>query len=101
MDRDIVGVQPENNPCSIVQPHEFSNLLAVVLQGSECLLKLPEEDQQTGGECAEYRRNLELLKQFLPYIHGRLLAERARLENTQTHLVAASAWARSFSQGSR
>ena len=45
-------------------------------------------------ESLEYRSNLEKLKQFLPDLHGRLLAEKARLENAQLHVGAAAAWVR-------
>jgi len=100
----LTRFRPEENLCLTIQPQGFSDLLAAVLRGGECLLKFPLEGQQTDGskrECAEYRRNLELLKQFLPYVHGRLLAEKARLEDTQGHLAAAAAWARSFSRDPR
>ena len=39
-------------------------------------------------------RDLEKLKDFLPDLRGRLLAEKSRLESAQTHVAAAAAWAR-------
>jgi len=104
-------LQPEQRRCSAIAPAEFPGLLAELLRGRECLRNLPAQTP-TGSfagcehmgalngvdalekEAREYRSNLEGLKRFLPDLHARLLAEKARLENAQTHLAAASAWAR-------
>jgi hypothetical protein len=42
---------------------------------------------------AQYQSALEQLKPHLPRFEGWLLAERARLENRQSHASAASNWA--------
>jgi hypothetical protein len=49
-------------------------------------------------EISEYRGNVERLRQLLPAVHRRLLAERARLESERAHLEAASAWAHASRQ---
>jgi len=46
----------------------------------------------------EYRINLEKLKQFLPSLHVRLLAEKSRLETLRNHTTAAVAWSRASKQ---
>ena len=45
-------------------------------------------------EALEYRGNLEKLKEFLPALHARLLAEKARLKTAKAHVEAAAAWVR-------
>ena len=40
----------------------------------------------------QYRGNIEQLQEMLPAIQGRLIAERARLENIRSHLAAAANW---------
>lgn len=41
---------------------------------------------------SQYRAALEVLKRHLPRVEGRLLAERSRLENRQTHMGAVENW---------
>jgi len=92
----LTRLRPEQTRCLNIKPQDFSNLLTDLLQGAECLRNLPanaHDASQAEKESSEYRKNLEQLKQFLPDVHGRLLAERARLENTRLHLAAATAWA--------
>jgi hypothetical protein len=72
-------------------------MLGELLRAAECLRRLPANLQagsELEKEISEYRGNLEKLKQFLPDLHGRLLAERARLQSVQEHVAAAAAWAR-------
>ena len=54
----------------------------------------PIEKEALEKEALEYRGHLEKLKHFLPDLHVRLLAERARLETARAHAASASAWAR-------
>ena len=101
--------RPEQKRCSAIAPGELSGLLAELLRGGECIRNLaahsavilpmdrPARDQEAATleqEMREYRNNLEKLRSFLPDLHARLLAEKARLENAQTHLAAVAAWAR-------
>ena len=101
-------LRPEQTPCSAVTPDDFSCLLAQLLRAGECVgnlyarsaaispLDRSAHDQQAAAveqETREYRNNLEKLRSFLPDLHARLLAERARLENARNHVAAAAAWA--------
>jgi hypothetical protein len=93
----LTHFRPEQSHCLTIQPQDFSDLLAQLLQGAECLRNLSahaEDDPEMERESSEYRGNLENLRQFLPDLHGRLLAEKTRLENAQMHVAAAMAWAR-------
>jgi len=93
----LTHFRPEQNHCLTIKPQDFSDLLAQLLQGADCLRNLPthaHDAPEMESESSEYRGNLERLKQFLPDIHGRLLAEKTRLENAQMHVSAALAWAR-------
>jgi hypothetical protein len=52
-------------------------------------------DMEIQREVSEYRHNLEQLAKILPAIHGKLLAEKGRLQTRRNHLSAAAAWAES------
>ena len=93
----LTHFRPEQSLCLTVQPQDFSDLLAQLLQGAECLRNLSGHAQdapEMERESSEYRENLENLRQFLPDLHSRLLAEKARLEDAQLHVATAMAWAR-------
>lgn len=103
-------LRPERKHCSAIKPQDLSGILSHLLRAAECLRRLPppspanspanSEDALAFGkdalqkEALEYRSNLQNLKHFLPDVHGRLLAERSRLETARTHLAAATAWAK-------
>jgi len=93
----LTHLRPERKPCSTIQPQDFSALLAQLLRAAECLRHPPagsEAIAQFAREAREYRSHLEKLKQFLPALHLRLLAEKSRLETARTHVAAAAAWDR-------
>ena len=93
----LVRLRPDQKHCSAIMPQDFSDLLSHVLRAAECLRRPPAQSQASVAfdkESLEYRNNLEKLKDFLPDLHGRLLAEKSRLEMAQTHVAAAAAWAR-------
>lgn len=94
----LLRLRPECRHCSTIKPQDFSDILNLLLQASECL-KHPRPQSEVGlafeKESLEYRSNLEKLKHFLPDLRGRLLVERSRLETARNHAVAASAWAQS------
>lgn len=72
-------------------------MLGELLRAADCLRNLPanlKAGSELAQEISEYQGNLEKLKQFLPDLHGRLLAEKARLQSVQAHVAAAAAWAR-------
>lgn len=93
----LVRLRPEQKHCSTIRPQDFSDIMSQILRAAECLRRphaRSEADAALEKETLEYRSNLEKLKDFLPDLHGRLLAEKARLETAQTHVAAATAWAR-------
>ena len=55
-------------------------------------------DGPLAAEVEEYRQNLEGLRDVLPRLQARYVAERARLEHNRAHLQAATGWAQN--QGS-
>jgi len=111
----LVRLRPEHKHCSTLQPQDLSDLLSHVLEATECLRNLHSHSASRAGlekapikkeaiekevaqeaiekEALAYRVHLESLKRFLPDLHVRLHAERARLETARTQLAAASAWA--------
>jgi hypothetical protein len=92
----LLRLHPERKHCSAIRPQDFSDILSQLLRAGECLrgrLASSETNAALERESLEYRGNLEKLKQFLPDLHGRLLAEKARLETARTHVAAAAAWA--------
>lgn len=96
----LTRLQPEQKQCSAIRPQDFSDIMNQILRAAECLRRLvphPEAAAAIEKESLKYRNNLEKLKDFLPDLHGRLLAEKARLETAQTHVATVAAW----SQASR
>jgi hypothetical protein len=87
-----------NCPTAMVAT-EFTDLLAELQHSTACLRSLPRAapDAETANEISEYRSHVQLLGKILPSLQGRLLIEKARLENARTHVAQAAAWA----QGSR
>jgi len=96
--------RPELQHCSVIAPGEFSSLLAELLRARNCLCELKATPGPLPGqaheirdalaeEMREYRSNLEKLRQILPSLQLRLLAERNRMQQAQSHVVAATAWA--------
>ena len=93
----LLRLRPEQKQCSSIRPQDFSDILSQILRAAECLRHLPphpEAGEALERESLEYRNNLEKLKHFLPDLHERLLAEKARLENAQLHVAGAAAWVR-------
>ncbi len=93
----LLRLRPERKHCSTIRPQDFSDLLSQLLRAARCLRRVPAHSEATAAlekETLEYRSKLEKLKDFLPDLHGCLLAEKARLETARTHIAAAAAWAR-------
>jgi hypothetical protein len=93
----LIRLHPEQKHCSTVRPQDFSDILSQLLRAAGCLRRLPAQPEAAAAlekESLKYRSNLEKLKDLLPDLHGRLLAEKSRLETAQTHVAAAAAWAR-------
>ena len=94
-------LQPELNGASPLKPQDLSGLLAEVLRGAACRRSVAPgsvPDAEWEKEISEYRGNLEKLRKVLPSVQGRLLAEKARLQNAQSHVTAVKAWARASSE---
>jgi nitric oxide reductase activation protein len=89
----LLRLRPEQKHCSSITPQDFFDILSQILRAAECLRHLPPHSDAE-KESLAYQTNLENLKHFLPDLHERLLAEKARLENAQLHVAAATAWAR-------
>ncbi|HUB03244.1 MAG TPA: hypothetical protein VL983_11175 [Terriglobales bacterium] len=100
----LLRFRPEIHHCSTIRSGEFSSLLAQLLRAKECLRSLEakfssgrdvmdENATALTNEMQEYHANLNRLKHLLPDMQLRLLAEKARLQAAQSHVVAASAWA--------
>ena|SRR5579863_2378451 len=84
-----------NRP-AIITPTEFTDLLKELRSAAEYLRALPPAiagRADTVEEIAQYRKNLEQLEKILPWVQGRLLVEKARLQTLQSHMGAAKAWA--------
>ena len=97
----LTRLRPEQMHCSTIQPQDFSDLMAEILRAADCLRSQAAPFQvaaEVEQETLEYRRNLEKLRDFLPQLHGNLLAEKSRLESARGHVATAAAWARSSGQ---
>jgi hypothetical protein len=96
----LLRLRPEQMHCSTIRPQDFSDLMSEILRAAECLANVPAPSDATAleREMLEYHRNLEQLRDFLPQLHGNLLAEKSRLETARAHIATASAWARSSGQ---
>ncbi len=80
----------------LVEAGNFYSLLEELTRAAAWLRHVPPHfmlDAEWAKEISDYRNRLECLQQALPAIHGRLLAERARLEGARSHLAAVTAWA--------
>jgi hypothetical protein len=97
----LLRLRPERGHCSAVTPRDFSDILSQLTRARECL-RVPTTNSEISEplerESREYRSNLEKLKQFLPSLHVRLLAEKSRLETLRSHAMAAIAWSRASRQ---
>ena len=92
----LARLQPEPNADWLLKPEDLTDLRAVVLRTASCWRSLAPDgvpDAELEKELCEYRNNIEKLAQVLPSAQGRLLAEKARLENAQSHVAATNAWA--------
>jgi hypothetical protein len=72
---------------------DLQNELTTLAESLQQLAAGGAHAAEISAEAAAYRGSMEELQQLLPRIEGRLLAERARLENEIAHLGAAANWA--------
>jgi hypothetical protein len=89
-------------PPAPVTPELMTGLLSDLLQAAEWLRDSlpPEAERQPllSAELAEYRRNVERLRDLMPVIQRLLLLERAQLEQKRARLEAAANWAQASRQ---
>jgi hypothetical protein len=89
----LVRFRPERQHCSAIKPHELSDLRSAILQAADCVRGISSQAvPELKNESLEYRSNLEQLKQLLPDLQVRLLAEKSRLEIAKSHIAAVAAW---------
>jgi len=95
----LEGLAPDRVHPTSPTPQLISELLSELVRSGAWLRRdLPEsQGHQLRAELAEYRQNLECLRERMPAIHSHLLAEKARLEAERTRIESAVEWA----QGSR
>ena len=92
---EIVRFQPERNHCLTVQPREVADLRHQLEEAAECLRNSPMEgtgNTPMAEEIEEYIGHLTKLREFLPGFHGRLSAEKSRLEEARNLAASAAAW---------
>jgi hypothetical protein len=86
----------------VVTPEQMGALLSELLATGAGLRAQPlpaaGNDLELDNELAEYRRQVERLRQLLPSIHQALLIERDRIEAQQSRLLSATEWARASRQ---
>src|SRR5580700_684176 len=90
-----------NTACHVT-PADISALLSELVHAGAGLRAepIPPEgiDPELDEELAEYRKNVEHLRDRMPAIHRQLLAERARLETQRTRVQLAVEWAQASRQ---
>lgn len=80
-------------------PQQMSALLSELMRAGMWLRSMPaEKSAALQHELAEYRRQVERLRELLPGIHAALLGERARLEQERERVRAAAEWAQASGQ---
>ncbi len=77
-------------------PQQMAGLLSELLRAGEWLRAgLPrEKGPELETELGNYRRNVERLRELLPFIQALLLREKARLETERARVECAAEWAR-------
>jgi hypothetical protein len=85
-----------------IKPEQMGALLSELLSAGASLRSQPlparGNDLELDKELAEYRRQVERLRDLLPSIHRALLTERARIEAQRSRLQSATEWARASRQ---
>lgn len=95
-----------SNPGATVTPDQMGALLSELLAAGAGLRAQTSPAAQDGREStgeldhelAEYRRQVERLRDLLPSIHRTLLAERSRIEAHRFRLHSAGEWVRASRQ---
>jgi hypothetical protein len=78
-----------------VSPRQMQELMSELMRAGEWLRSLPtEKSGELQRELSAYQKNVERLRDLLPWIHSGLLRERAQLERERTRVQSATEWAR-------
>jgi len=81
---------------------QMGGLLTELLRAGEWLRgglsPAQQSDLELTSELAQYRRNVERLRDLLPLIHQALLLERSSLERRRSRMEAATRWAQASRQ---
>ena len=89
------GSAPECQRVRAAAPHQMAGLLSELMTAGEWLRSLPaEQTPDLQLELTVYRKNVERLRELMPFIHSALLQERAHLEQERGRVEAAGEWAR-------
>jgi len=96
---DGIAAKPEGE---VVSPEQMGALLSELLAAGASLRAQPLPakgyDLALDRELAEYRRQVERLRDLLPAIHRALLLERSHIEAQRSRLQSATEWARASRQ---
>ncbi len=97
----LARLQPEQNEPWLVKAEDLSELQAVISRAANLRRDIAPDsppDEELRKEISDYRSNVEELAKILPSVQGRLLAEKARLQDAQSHVAAIGAWVRANSE---
>lgn len=87
--------QPSESQQDAVSPRQMQELMSELMRAGEWLRSLPtEKSGELQRELSAYQKNVERLRDLLPWIHSGLLRERAQLERERTRVQSATEWAR-------
>jgi len=90
-----MGSAPGCQQARAASPHQMAVLLSELRAAGEWLRSLPgEQGPDLQLELGLYRKNVERLRELMPFIHSALLQERAHLEQERGRVEAAAEWAR-------
>jgi hypothetical protein len=93
------GLIPDHARAAVATPEQMAGLLSELMRAGQWLKTMPrDKDPDVQRELAEYRNNVERLRELLPSIHAALLQERARLERDRTRVGAVAQWAHASRQ---
>jgi hypothetical protein len=97
----LESVIPNGQPV-VATPEHIAALLSELLRAGVGLRTEPIPtkvgDPELDGELNQYRRNLERLRDLMPWLRAQLQAERTRLEAQQSRVQSTAAWARASRQ---